>query len=316
MTVDSEERAEVKNTLRGLIKRELSGKRRRGVLLTAASGICWLLSLGCLVAYLMVGEQALLIAFMVSALALPAVMGFAALQLIAPIRGQRRLRATQLTNSMRQIAALANQTSVKEKSGSEVINGSVGSDIPRSEIAMISNSLHSLGEAQGLRPRSYMSIEQAVGQIRAELDGDRPLGALPWLREFDDALTHLTLSECRTLVKYYRRTGYLEQAVLIIEHLAQQYGKDSDKHAAMLYRTEFALYQGLPYDLPALPSYSRDPASNRVLHLVGKCLPDTQSGYTLRTQYTVKAQQRAGLDPIVVGQVGATESQQDRKSNV
>ena len=311
MTIDAGEGAAVKGTWKRFIKSELSGKRRRGMLLAAGAGICWVLSVGCLVAYLLVDEAALLIGFMVSALALPIVTGSAALRLVAPIRGQRRLRATQLTNSMRQIAMLANQTAMKANSGIEAVHGSGATDASRSELVLIGKSLHSLGEAQGLRPRSYMSIEQAVAQIRAELAGEGPLGALPWLREFENSLSHLTLSECRTLAKYYRRTGYLEQSALIIEHLAERYGKESDKHAAMLYRSELSFYQGIPCDTPTLPPYTPDPASNRVLHLVGKCLPETQSGYTLRTQYTVKAQQRSGLDPIVVGQVGATDRQHD-----
>lgn len=46
------------------------------------------------------------------------------------------------------------------------------------------------------------------------------------------------------------------------------------------------------------------PKPNRVLHIVGKSLPYTLAGYTVRTQYTVKAQQEVGLCPHVVTKLG------------
>jgi glycosyltransferase involved in cell wall biosynthesis len=45
-------------------------------------------------------------------------------------------------------------------------------------------------------------------------------------------------------------------------------------------------------------------APNRILHLLERTLPHRQSGYTVRSLYTVKAQRAAGLDPIVATRLG------------
>jgi len=45
-------------------------------------------------------------------------------------------------------------------------------------------------------------------------------------------------------------------------------------------------------------------APNRILHLLERTAPHRQSGYTVRSLYTVKAQREAGLDPIVATRLG------------
>lgn len=47
-----------------------------------------------------------------------------------------------------------------------------------------------------------------------------------------------------------------------------------------------------------------EPLEGRVLHLVGKSLPHTQTGYSVRTRYVTLSQQDAGLDPHVATQLG------------
>ncbi len=47
-----------------------------------------------------------------------------------------------------------------------------------------------------------------------------------------------------------------------------------------------------------------DRAPRRVLHVVGKSLPQTLAGYTIRTQAVVAAQRSVGLDPVVVTKYG------------
>ena len=49
-----------------------------------------------------------------------------------------------------------------------------------------------------------------------------------------------------------------------------------------------------------------DPVPGRVLHVVGFSLPMRQTGYTIRTHYTARAQLGAGLEPHVVTQSGKT----------
>lgn len=293
----------------------MTRQRRKGLLLATVASACWVLSLGLLVAFFVLDSTMFLMAYLAVLLALPAIVGVGLFRLIRPVLRQRTVRASQLNSATRNIAAMSaalNRLSALEDR-IESMPGSIALQAPdASELAAINDSLRSLGEAQALPLRSYMSVVQAVSQIRAALRVERPLEALPWLKEFDDALANLTLSECRALAKYFRRVGYLEQSVIIIEHIAELFGKESDRRAAVLYRTELELYRGSPFERPELPPFQADIASKTVLHLVGKALPDTQSGYTLRTQYTVEAQQRVGLEPVVVGQVGASDHRHER----
>ncbi len=63
-----------------------------------------------------------------------------------------------------------------------------------------------------------------------------------------------------------------------------------------------------PVPLPGSPSPRRAPSppgsSRRVLHVVKNSLPQTQAGYTLRTQAVLRAQSAAGLDVRAVTRLG------------
>lgn len=56
------------------------------------------------------------------------------------------------------------------------------------------------------------------------------------------------------------------------------------------------------YAKPPTRVGSMTPVPGRVLHLVGKTLPQVGSGYTIRTQYVAACQRDAGLEPEVVSQ--------------
>ena len=59
------------------------------------------------------------------------------------------------------------------------------------------------------------------------------------------------------------------------------------------------------WEPPAAAERSRVQATpGRVLHIVGRALPEAQVGYTIRTLAMVQNQQRAGLDPHVVTSLG------------
>ncbi|GAA2177714.1 hypothetical protein GCM10009784_29280 [Arthrobacter parietis] len=57
-----------------------------------------------------------------------------------------------------------------------------------------------------------------------------------------------------------------------------------------------------------------DPLSGRVLHIVGKAFPKTESGYTLRTHYTARALQDVGFEVSVVSQVGENPERDQLRS--
>src|SRR5699024_12305872 len=60
-----------------------------------------------------------------------------------------------------------------------------------------------------------------------------------------------------------------------------------------------------------LPAGSAFDSTGPILHVVGRVLPVTQTGYTLRTQYTAMAQMRKGLRVAIVAQSGVDETYGD-----
>lgn len=171
--------------------------------------------------------------------------------------------------------------------------------------AEITASLTALGRSQGLELTEFLSPSQASGQVRAAVLAGRILDAVPYLDAFPAVLQDLDPAVARSLFHGLRRLGHLGRSVVVIKAIAERFGSAADARAAAVYASELALYRGeidLDMELPPLEASLR---SNVVLHLVGKALPATQSGYTLRTQYTVEAQRRAGIEPVVVAQAGA-----------
>lgn len=102
-----------------------------------------------------------------------------------------------------------------------------------------------------------------------------------------------------------RRKGDLSGAIVA----ARQAQKLSDDPR---YQAQVDRYTGLQTALSRewLPDVARPErhlvpaAQNRVLHLLERTLPYWQSGYTVRTYYSLLAQRDAGLDPIAVTRLG------------
>lgn len=176
----------------------------------------------------------------------------------------------------------------------------------------IAAALLLLGRSQGVTLTDLLSPSQALSCIGAAVAARRPLDAVPYLDAFPAALHDLDTVVARKLFNGLRRMGYLSRSVAVMDAIAERSGDPADRRAAEIYASELALYRG-EIDLEMeLPPLGGDLRSTVVLHLVGKALPETQSGYTLRTQYTVEAQRRAGLEPVVVAQAGASERALDR----
>ncbi|RZU49769.1 glycosyltransferase involved in cell wall biosynthesis [Krasilnikovia cinnamomea] len=106
----------------------------------------------------------------------------------------------------------------------------------------------------------------------------------------------------RRLRRDLHRSGYLARAEAMARHCAER-GKPDDRRAVIHLRGEHAVLSGdfVPSVAPRDPG---KPVPNRVLHLVGKSLPEAQAGYTLRTHFIATAQQAAGLDPHVATELG------------
>lgn len=270
-----------------------------------------------------VEEVRVLPVLIVAAVSFLALLGLAAPWALR-LRRTAHERATRLANLERRMALLSDRMeaetaqtamrgleervqrlhdSVAEiKRVAEASSGGLGV-----EPSDITASLVALGESQGLAMQEFLSPEQAAGQVRAAVATGRILDALPYLDAFPVVVHDLELSEARALFKGLRRLGYLGHAQPVIESIADRFGNPKDARAAELYASELALYRGeIDVDMP-LPPLEGGLRGNVVMHLVGKALPETQSGYTLRSQYTVEAQRRLGIEPVVVAQAGASD---------
>lgn len=154
-------------------------------------------------------------------------------------------------------------------------------------------------------PRSLLTESQAEGLFQDYLQRDELLQLSPLIEHFD-LLRQQRLSTLRRLFRFYRNSGYWDFASLVIEALSEKSGLDTDANAAAKLNHEievFALPDQVVVELQDGAAY--DP-SGPILHLVGRVLPETQTGYTLRTQYTAEAQAAKGLPVAIVGQSGIT----------
>jgi glycosyltransferase involved in cell wall biosynthesis/tetratricopeptide (TPR) repeat protein len=101
-----------------------------------------------------------------------------------------------------------------------------------------------------------------------------------------------------------RRTGHLTAAQQAFLRAAEVHQDEAgERRWADTVAGEIAVLTGAWSAVPRKAG-KITPVARRVLHLVGKAGSHVQSGYTLRTHYIAQSQQRAGLDPHVVTQLG------------
>ena len=173
-------------------------------------------------------------------------------------------------------------------------------------------SLTTVADAQAVCLEELLTQRQATNHVRAAVTRSTVLDAIRHLEAFPDVANSLSLTEARQLMRRLRQLGYLRHAALLMGSVATRSGKPEDAHAAALLASELELYRGRVVPDVALPPLEGPTNADTVLHVVGNAMPDKQSGYTLRTQYTVEAQARAGVTPVVVTQSGATGRESER----
>jgi len=115
----------------------------------------------------------------------------------------------------------------------------------------------------------------------------------------------LPLRAARRLARGLRDRGYLERAQDYFA-AAAALGEERDRANLALRQSEVAVMRG-EFAPAAMARTAVTPVPGRVLHVVGRAVPTTQSGYTLRTHSTARAQRAYGLDPHVFVQLGITD---------
>ncbi|MDT0212629.1 heparinase II/III family protein [Rothia sp. ARF10] len=158
----------------------------------------------------------------------------------------------------------------------------------------------------GREPRSLLSRELARTLFRDYLEGDDLLELRPLIESFD-LLEDQSLTTLRRLYRHYRTAGYWDLALKVVEVVGAKTGRESDAYAVARLEHEIEVFTHPTLVTSTLAEGSAHDPRGPILHMVGRVLPDTQTGYTLRTHYTALAQARRRLPVAVVGQVGITE---------
>lgn len=114
----------------------------------------------------------------------------------------------------------------------------------------------------------------------------------------------LRIRTLRTLYRHAKRAGYIAYSLELIEEIVRRVGSERDCNEASKARAELRFLSDPWGDLQPLDTVDSKDSSGPVIHMVGKSAPETQSGYTLRTKYTVDALADAGIASVVAVQVG------------
>lgn len=117
----------------------------------------------------------------------------------------------------------------------------------------------------------------------------------------------MNLGQRRKLSRALYQRGYYAHSLEMLRGIAVASGKDSDRRAVEVRASELAMLSGELVTECAAPAEGSFVAeTDRILHVVGKALPETQTGYTLRTHYLAQAQSEKGYDVHVMRQAGAS----------
>lgn len=184
---------------------------------------------------------------------------------------------------------------------------------PAEGAGQVTDGVPALDDGPAGTPPAFLSTRLALAMLTLLVDAGDVMAADHLARSHDLA-ADAPLRQQRALARQLRDRGYLTRAMVWFE-AAALVGDPRDVHALELRRAETAVLSGTSRPAP-LPCTELGTAGNRVLHVVGKTLPGTQSGYTLRTHYTALAQARAGLEPHVVGQAGSTEHTEPAREDI
>ncbi|MGQ1836900.1 glycosyltransferase [Kocuria turfanensis] len=134
------------------------------------------------------------------------------------------------------------------------------------------------------------------------------------LAEKHDAYRFLNLTKLRGLSRDLYRAGYLERSHRVMRRVAGSSQKPNDQLVLDVRTSELDVMSGS--FLPAVPSVESDAfvaRPGRVLHVVGKAIPETQTGYTLRTHYLAQALYSEGFEVGIFRQVGGVRETYDQE---
>jgi glycosyltransferase involved in cell wall biosynthesis len=155
----------------------------------------------------------------------------------------------------------------------------------------------------GREPKSLITPDQALELFSDYLEQEKYLELRPLIENFN-VLDHSSLTILRRLFQAYRRMGYWSLAATVAERLQRASGKPGDELTKRKLEREIEVFDNPLVVSPEMGGQQAYDPAGPVMFMVGKTLPATQTGYTLRTHYTATALVEKGVRTIVVGQAG------------
>lgn len=137
-----------------------------------------------------------------------------------------------------------------------------------------------------------------------------------WIYDANECLDVLPLSEKRRLCSYTRLSGYWSLSQSLLKSIVSETGSQRDIKAFRSRESELEVFSGRTRLACTGDPEGFLPVQGHILHVVGKSLPNTQTGYTLRTHYTALAQRKLGYHVSVVAMIGESDSLFDIKGDI
>lgn len=185
-----------------------------------------------------------------------------------------------------------------------------GPEAPKPQVSDVLGRLMPIRRAlyDGVSLSVILSRAEAQAVVSSLLKAGHPLEAKEIVRQFN-LYGELQTSILRKLFWHGRRAGYLAHALACMNEVVLRSGRDSDREAAERVRTEYEFHLD-PWNLmPDLHGSDDYDPQGPVLHMVGKSLPERQTGYTVRTKYTVAALRRSGIESVIAVQSGGNHDE-------
>ncbi|GAA1145806.1 glycosyltransferase [Nesterenkonia lutea] len=149
---------------------------------------------------------------------------------------------------------------------------------------------------------ALMTREDALHVAGPLIDDRRMLDAKVIVEHFD-LYEDLPTTRLRVLFWHGKRAGYIVHALACIDQLQRRGENEKDALVASKLRSEFEFHRDPWAQLAELEHSDCHTTSGPVIHMVGKAMPEKQTGYTVRTKHTVDALRRAGIQSVVAVQV-------------
>lgn len=152
-------------------------------------------------------------------------------------------------------------------------------------------------------PLSALMTRQQAKTLVAPLINNRHMLDAKVLVEQFNLYKSLSTKQLRVLFWHGRKSGYVFHALLCIDEIFARSKNEKDQFVAAKLRSEYEFHRDPWLQLPQMQSSDSYDRNGPVLHMVGKAMPEKQTGYTVRTKYTVDALRRAGIGSVVAVQV-------------